>query len=422
MSAQHTDAIDGIDGITDAISNFLLPNSKEKLRLLATKTSDELHTLKIMSVFPSADLESLQFIVKEKLLHPDTLCAILARTFGSYGTRSRPIRKIYEYKLQGRDYEKEMQAIDADDRVDARGDKTYSGWLDLAEINADFLVDYLCKEHPESVAAYRYRDPTNDDAGGTLLHHVFYGHARFAAGFWIRRLLDVGCDPFAPYGNGSHQTPFLLMLNNLFYDFAVEMMSRPDAPNFAVLINHIDAHERSMTNRNAIQKFLLHFRFMKNVRRLPDVRDVINLIVRLGVDMDHRDKNGMNVTDYIEQYGYSNLLADDLSNYKLPKPTGNKPVVAKLHRNKKRDQKHNPSPYADLFFKHRHAKHLGERSELCNKYMELKASHGPLTNEQLADTGRSQGVEYEALSEMIYRWNINYVIHELSHPLQYMVY
>ncbi len=410
-----------IENIRAAIANFLLPDSKENLRLLANKTGDDLATsystqcscgcydpVSIMSVVERADLDSLKFIVKEKLLHPAMLCSILSKTFSSTGTLAYPSRKIYEYKLLGKNYEKEMAAIDA-----AAGRSTMcAGWIELATANVDFLLDYLCEEHPKLVAEWRHHDPKNEDAGGTLLHHVFHGHTGDEEIFrWVRKLLAAGCSPFAFYDfdKGSYQTPFLLMLQHLYYDLAVEMMSRPDAPNFAVLINYIDKFNVKYDNRSALQTVLYRRKCTKNPEWTADVKKVINLIVRLGVDMDHRDKNGMNVTDYIEQYGYSNLLADDLPNYKLPKPTGNKPEVT----NWKRDQKHNPSPYADLFFKHRYAKTQAEIDGLLAEYEMLKTSVGPLTKEQLSDTGRSQGVDYDALSTLISIWRVDQVIPEL---------
>ncbi len=414
-----------IKNIREAIANFLLPDSKEKLRLLANKTSDDLtsgynstrcwcgcsNPVDIMGVFERADLDSLKFIVEEKLLHPAMLCSILAKTFSSTGTLSYPAREIYKYKLLGKDYEKEMSDLDAA----AGRDRTCAGWLELATANVDFLLDYLCKEHPKLVAEWRHHDPKNEDAGGTLLHHVFYGHTGDEEILrWVRKLLAAGCSPFAFYNfdTGSYQTPFLLMLRHLYYDLAIEMTQRSDAPNFAVLINYIDKFDVKHDNRSALQTILYRRKCTKNPEWNADVRKVINLIIKLGVNMDHRDKNGMNVSDYIEQYGYSNLLADDLLNYNLPKPTGNKPKVDKW----KRDQQHNPSPYAALFFKHRYAKTQLEIDGLLAEYEMLKTSVGPLTKEQLADTGRLQGMDYSPLSSLIHSyWSIYQVIPELGH-------
>lgn len=387
--------------LRDAIQNFLLPDSKETLRSLSSMTYHDLtsdiqnkcvcgcvmHT-SIIKAFERADLESLQFIVNERLLTPDVLCAALSMMFKVAGSNQYPARKIYEYKLNGLDYEKEA--------AEKEGSRICAGWIVLSLDTADYLLNYLCKEHPAIVAEWRSVDP---DEPGTLLHRVYQGYNRYKKREWTSKLLSVGCNIFANYSPVDLTAPFISILDNLDLDLIIDRLpNQHELPKMTEVVNYISPDEMQFNQRNSLQWCMYKWRYTKNIDNIQKLKKVILLFIQLGIDLAHTDVDGLNSIDYINYYGYRELVNLDNS----PNATGLEPKKYRITKT------HNPTKYVDLFYKYRYAKTEDKFNELNLEYDYLKKTQQPI-QEILDDTGNNT---YESLANLIDKWQIDDVIQE----------
>lgn len=408
------------------IKNFLEPGSAETLNQLANYIAEDFNAgfstqcqcgcydrSTVLDAFDNADLESLKYIVEHKLLHPAMLCAILAKIFSSAGTLASSWRLAHVLKLAGKDFDKEYRGI-CDD------------WVNLADANIEYLLTYLCTNHAELVKVWRKKpfvksqsksNPQNaqekdedlkDDEQQntpTLLHCVFYGHASDETQKrWVQMLLDVGCDPFAYYNYEAkcYDTPFRYMLTNLYYDMAMQTSLEKTPEKLRILVNLIDDSELKYDQENLLMRILVRYRYTKKPEWVLELLAVIDLVFKLGIDVTHVDKYKRNITDYIMQYGYADLLKERLPMYNLPSATKNaKPKWFK-------DRKHNVSPFATLLYKYRMAKSTEELAAFHVEYAALIAAHGTLTEEQLEDTGQCH--EYESLATLMHSWGFKSIL------------
>ncbi len=435
-----------IQNIRKAIQNFLLPDAKANLSLLANKTCTDLYdsyatrcscgcydNSNIISSFESADLESMQYIVENKLLHPATLCQILTMLFARTGTLCYPARKIYEAEQIGKNYEKEYAAAHPDEGP------ICAGWLPLADPLTDYLLDYLCKEHRGLVASWRsagsYEYAASEvklDTSNTptLLHSAFYGHAsNDDEERRIRKLLDCDCDPFAYYNFAakSYDTPFRYMLTHLYHNLAREVMHVKSKEELATLINLVDESDVEYEGRNLIMNAMYRYNHLKKPQWVADLYLTLELIFDLGIDVSWTDKHKRNVSDYIVQYGYSRLLNVDFGDAArsgshvvktpglsrhvvLPAPTGNKPKKSKWQT----EYTHNPSPYASMLYRHRFAKTAEEIATLRDEFTALRATL-TLDADALNDTGVRH--EYESISTLAHNWGMRTILPEIQEIL-----
>lgn len=410
-----------------AIKNFLEPEAAETLAHLSNFTLEDLldgystrcqcgcyDRSTILDAFDNADLESLKFIVERKLLHPAMLCHILSKIFSYAGTLAYPHRLAYEAKLKGIDFDKEHTGL-------------CDGWINLANANIEYLLDYLCTNHADLVRQWRgtptYRAAksvskaksesvdANEYQTPTLLHCAFYGHTDDdTQKRWVQKLLDVGCNPFAyyNYAAGNYDTPFRYMLTNLYYDMANEVAYQKTPEELRDLINLIDGFEKRYDNENVLMHILDKFKHTKKPQWVLELLATIDLVFKLGINVNHLDKYNRNVSDYIEQYGYAELLKERIAQYNLPPKTGNVKPKSKWAEQSDNAETHNPSKFASLFYKYRMAKTEDELDAFRKEYDTLIAELGPLTSEQLDDQGPRH--EYESLSSLMHRWGFNSIL------------
>lgn len=406
-----------------AIKNFLEPHAAETLEQLANYTTEDFSNgfstqcqcgcydrTNVLDAFDNADIESLKYIVEHKLLHPAMLCAILANIFRCAGTLAYPHRIAYEMKLAGKDFDKENTGI-AD------------GWVNLADANIEYLLTYLCSNHAELVKNWRKKCSANrnDDQTAinivtntddqyetlTLLHCAFYGHASAETQKrWVQMLLDVGCDPFAWYNYEAkhYDTPFKYMLTNLYYDMAMQTSLEKSPDELRALVNLIDEFDLKYDQENLLMHILVRYRHTKKHVWVLELLAVIDLVFKLGIDVNHVDKYNRNITDYIIQYGYADLLKGRTLQYNLPAATNNQKPKSKWSK----DQKHNVSPFATLLYKYRMAKSPEELDAFKTEYDSLVVKYGSLTKKQLNDTGRHN--EYESLDSLMYSWGFKQIL------------
>lgn len=317
-----------------AIKNFLESGAADALNQLANYTAEDFSLgfstqcqcgcydrSTVLDAFDNADLDSLKYIVEHKLLHPAMLCSILAKIFSSAGTLAYPWRAAHEMKLASKDFDKENRGL-------------CDGWVNLADANIEYLLGYLCSNHSKLVKVWRKSVPQNAQEKNaeekqntpTLLHCVFYGHADHETQKrWIQMLLDVGCDPFAYYNYEAkcYDTPFRYMLTNMYYDMAMQTSLEKTPEKLRILVNLIDDSELKYDQENLLMRILLSYKYTKKPELVLELLAVIDLVFKLGIDVTHVDKYNRNVSDYILQYGYVDLLKERLPQYNLPAATGN---------------------------------------------------------------------------------------------------
>lgn len=391
-----------------AIKNFLEPHAAETLDQLANYTTEDFYKgfstqcqcgcyeeTTIMNVFDNADIESLKYIVERRLLHPAMLCAILAKIFSSAGTLAYPHRVAYEMKIAGKDFDKENLGL-----VD--------GWSNLADANIEYLLTYLCTNHAELVKDWRKNCPVNRNTDRaamnivtnaydsnetpTLLHCAFYGHASDETQKrWIQMLLDVGCDPFAYYNYEAkhYDTPFRYMLTNLYYDMAMHTSLEKTPDELRTLVNLIDEFDLKYDQENLLMRILVRYQNTKKHVWVLELLAVIDLVFKLGIDVTHVDKYNRNITDYIIQYGYADLLKGRTLQYNLPTATNNVKPKSKWSN----DQKHNVNSFAALLYKYRTAKSPEELDAFHAEYAQLVAKYRALTEKQLMTRGTTMSMK-----------------------------
>ena len=406
-----------IKNLRMTIRNFLEPYAAETLNQLVNYTAEDFYEgfstrcqcgcynrMTVMDAFDNADLDSLKYIVEHKLLHPAMLCTILSKIFRCAGTLDYPHRVAYEMKIAGKDFDKENIGL-------------YRGWINLVDANIEYLLTYLCSNHAELVKVWRKTCPMSKTATKdtvyayvrhetpTLLHCAFYGHTSDETKkSWVTKLIDIGCDPFALYNYkaGCYDTPFKYMLNNLYYDMAMQTSLEKTPDELRTLVNYIDDFDIKYDRENILMRILVCYRHTKKPHRVLELLAVIDLVFKLGIDVTHLDKYNRNITDYIDQYGYTDLLKERLIQYNLPAATKN--VKPKCSKN----QNHNVSPFAALMHKYRMAKSPEELYAFKTEYDRLVAKYGSITEKQLNDTGHNH--EYASLVSLMHIWGFNQIL------------
>lgn len=291
-----------IEKLNRCIRDFSLLEAKETLALLTNKTVEDLHvsystkcscgcynTNCIFDAFESVDIGSLRYIVETNILHPAVLCAILNKLFNMSGAITR-----------NDDTESKITVIA----------KAYKNQESNVDPCIEYLIDNLCEKHPKLAAEWRNTPAKTEESftTETLLHSVFFGYTSDTkVEKWARKLLYVGCDPFAPYNTKANltDTPFIYMLQELHCTLALETYLACEPEELKKIVNHTN-----QLGRNILMRILIRYTTpIKKQQKtiMESLRIITKLLFQIGLDTKHKDNDGWAIIDYMKQYGFDEL-------------------------------------------------------------------------------------------------------------------
>ena len=309
----------------------------------------------------------------------------------------------------------ENEMIEADDLM-----KLLYTWMRSScdpDMDRIFIaLQWAINNVPDVVRSYIDKDDQSGECyNTTLLHASTYGWSKFQERL-VLMLINAGCDPFAKTVDGH--TPFEVMLVHS-YDKALERVAelyeskdKNDGRPTLLDVNARCVEKYDKTGRSNLQSLLYRFRYAKDRGDglFESLRRTIKFMLNRGIDLNHEDDNGMNVTNYIYMYKYNKV--DFFKGVVLPIPKNAKPHHKPIYTYL------NPSPFAFALYDHRYDKTTGA---VMDELRELISEYGMPTEEEIhcrflmkkhqAEDGKvisfidySSNVEFKSLSSLSSWW------------------
>lgn len=374
---EHNPTHKRAEKIRASIKNFLLVDAKENLSLLRELTNDDIFVdmsslcscgcympFSIFSSFRNADIESLRFIVENQLVSVDMIMYILFEYLCSSGTLVYSDRKKYESEVKNESENKMNLDGDFDVETDSM---------------IEYLFGYVIRTHPEIMKTWKHKN--HEHIGKTIFHSAFYGFDNDNRLRRVEQLLEIGCDPFAEDEDGL--TPFYYMIENLYYDL-IERIVSSSSSNKLIITECIN-RPAYIDRMNVFMSVLSRYCYLKDVDELNNLKKTIGLILANGVDLNHIDRHGRNISDYIVENGFSKFLENVMYTDIFPAPTKNFEPQSKFDVERLAAMLSHPSPFIPCFYRHRFAKTEAELKHFNDEYQNLVSRHGPLTEEKMQE-------------------------------------
>lgn len=168
-------------------------------------------------------------------------------------------------------------------------------------VQADTLIDILF----DFLTPYKERvvSHVNDEYNITIFHSVLYGYSDEIER-WVNKMIDWNANPFAQVDG---QTPFQLIIRNLYYDEMIRITTKYENINF----DQFDLNPR-MRNVNHLMYILWKYSRNKDEETIEIIHKLFYYLIER-TDVSYVDTNGWNVSDYVIHYKWnvhSSLLPD----------------------------------------------------------------------------------------------------------------
>lgn len=336
------------DQAAQAMGDFTMQSATDHLRWFENKTVDDLEAVQYKSTcmcgceegvrmidyLDYADLDSWKHILSKQYLSGETICHLLARLFSLSGSCG----------CSNREYKKAKAA----------------GWdaSQLSTINPtiDYILDYVVRFHRTTAKNWLHPEYKH-----SLLQSVFTGHAKDEViRTWMLTLLRVGLDPFYSH---RHANALQLAMWNINVKAIEDIIAH--CPDDRQLMRAVNS-DIDQNGCNILMWVMVVYRRAKNAQTLQNVIRVIDIILKLGIDLQHTDSNGLNCTDYATAFHFDRLLGQRMIGW--PDPTGGHPNDCRRDRELYSDWD-DDIPGLTIIRKHFYDKTEDELTQFRREYM-----------------------------------------------------
>lgn len=232
-------------------------------------------------LFGVCDKYVIDYILANNLLAPHHLAEVLHFQLSYHGCTARP--SVTDGKFTGMNTLENFHA-------------------------ADHLLKYMLAKHRKYVINTLIRNGHDYPKYSTILHGATYKIDRYN---WFYLIRDAGGDVLLA---DTELAPIHYLIRNLH----IKQVKRAFAANQPSLVTSVINNHKTPV----LIELLDIYRFTKRIKVLRKLKTMFIMCLEHGADVNQVDRDGRNLSDYIETRGYRDLFGPSLAKFALPAPTG----------------------------------------------------------------------------------------------------